>query len=142
MIDLLRRHGPRAAKFAVVGVLNTTLDFAVFLVLLYVVGWPLLVANTVAYLVGLTNSYVLNSRWTFRDAGPPESPARAARYASLNLVGLMLANLTVWLLALVMAPWLAKCGTIGVTFLWNYWSAHRFVFRDPEGLGARASPPA
>lgn len=142
MIGVLQRHGPRAVKFALVGVLNTAIDFVVFVALLYGLGWPLLLANTLGYLAGLANSYWLNSRWTFRDPARPASPARAARYAGLNLVGLLLANVTIWLLALVMAPWLAKCGAIGVTFVWNYWSSHRFVFGRNDALELEARPPA
>jgi putative flippase GtrA len=142
MIGAFRRHGSRAARFAVVGVLNTAIDFGVFIVLLYALSWPLLLANTIGYAAGLANSYLLNSRWTFRDAERPSSPGRAARYAGLNLVGLLLANATVWLLAQMLAPWLAKCGALGVTFIWNYWSAQRFVFGRSGRFELGARPPA
>jgi putative flippase GtrA len=43
-------------------------------------------------------------------------------------LGLLLGNLTVWLLALMLPPWLAKlCATVA-TFTWNYWSSNRLVF--------------
>lgn len=122
----------RIARFAAVGVLNTGFDFAVFNLLYYGAGAPLLLANTTGYLVGLANSYLLNSRWTFRDRARQDDMGRAALYAALSLVGLGIANLMLWLLAFVLPAWLAKIGVIGGTFSWNYWSSRRFVFSAPR----------
>lgn len=128
MIEPLNRHGVRMAKFAVVGTANTAIDFTVFLILFYGFGWPLLVANTFGWGAGLGNSYLMNSRWTFRDPGRADRPARMALFAAFSLCGLILANAVIWLLALLLPAWLAKIGTVGATFAWNYWSSQRFVF--------------
>jgi putative flippase GtrA len=115
-------------RFGLVGVVNTGVDFLVFVLLFYGLAWPLLVANTLGYLAGLANSYVLNSRWTFGDRVGGRVPARPLLYACLNGVGLLLANLAVAALALFLPAWLAKVGAIAVTFTWNYWSSDRLVF--------------
>lgn len=52
-------------KLAVIGVLNTAVDFALFNVFL-LLRWPLAVAVTVAFLLATVVSYVLNRRWTFQ----------------------------------------------------------------------------
>jgi putative flippase GtrA len=124
----LRVRARRVARFGLVGVLNTGLDFTVFALLFYGLGWPLLAANSLAYLAGLANSYLLNSRWTFGDRPGRRSPARPLLYAGLNCVGLLLGNFTVWSLAVALPAWLAKLGATGVTFAWNYWSSDRLVF--------------
>jgi len=128
MIEDLNRHGGRLVKFAVVGVANTAIDFGVFLLLFYGLGWALLVANTLAWGAGVTNSYLVNSRWTFHDPARRDRPARAALFVAFNLCGLLLANAVIWTLALVVPAWLAKIGAIGATLICNYWSSQRFVF--------------
>jgi putative flippase GtrA len=121
-------HGRRMARFGLVGVLNTGLDFLVFVLLFYGLGWSLLVANSLGYLTGLANSYLLNSRWTFGDRIGGRAPMRPLLYAGLNGLGLVLGNLAVATLALALPAWLAKLGATAVTFAWNYWSSDRLVF--------------
>lgn len=125
---LARNHGGRLVRFSLVGVANTAIDLVVFASCYYLLGAHLLLANSAGYGAGLANSYLMNSRWTFRDPARPERPARAARFAAFNLVGLLIANAVIWPLALVLPAWAAKLGAVGATLLWNYWSSHRFVF--------------
>ena len=54
------------AKFAVVGVLNTLVDFAVFQALNLTLGW-VYAAQVLGYTFGVINSYLWNSNWTFRE---------------------------------------------------------------------------
>ena len=53
-------------KFAIVGVLNTLVDFAVFQALNLLLGW-VYVAQVIGYSCGIINSYLWNSNWTFRE---------------------------------------------------------------------------
>ena len=52
-------------KFALVGVLNTVVDFLVFQLFNLTLGWMYL-AQVIGYCAGILNSYFWNSRWTFR----------------------------------------------------------------------------
>lgn len=60
-------------KFALVGASNTIVDMIVNTGLHYVLslfltgGWILYFCKAVGYCCGILNSYILNSRWTFRD---------------------------------------------------------------------------
>ncbi len=53
-------------KFNLVGVLNTVVDFLIYTLLTEVFGWAYLFAKTVSYSCGVVNSYIWNSRWTFK----------------------------------------------------------------------------
>lgn len=53
-------------KFGVVGVSNTLLTLAVYTVLLKVLGVWYLAASAIGFVVGATNGFLLNRRWTFR----------------------------------------------------------------------------
>ncbi|MFP6742694.1 MAG: GtrA family protein [Alphaproteobacteria bacterium] len=125
------RHGGRIVRFGVVGVAKTAIDFALFALLYYVALWPLLAANAVAYGVAVINSYVLNKYWTFGDTSRGRTAVlRGLLFVALNLVGLGLASAAIWLLAQFLHPLVAKAGSIAVTFTWNYWSNHRFVYTE------------
>src|SRR5450830_1547862 len=55
----------KAASFAMVGVVNTAIDFSVFWTTVYFLGWPLVPDNVLAWLVAVSFSYVMNSFITF-----------------------------------------------------------------------------
>ena len=127
------RHRARIIRFAVVGVTNTAIDFALFALLYYVALLPLLAANAGAYGVAVVNSYLLNKYWTFGDTSRGRTAAlRGLLFVGLNLIGLALASAVIWLLALVLHPLVAKAGSIAVTFAWNYWSNYRFVYTEAK----------
>lgn len=134
--NIMRRDAPRVIRFGLVGVVNTSIDFALFAVLFYGVEWPLLAANAAAYSVAVVNSYLLNKYWTFGDTSRGQAAIlRGMLFVVLNLVGLALASVAVWVLAQFLHPLVAKAGSIAVSFVWNYWSNHKFVY-----TGARHSP--
>ena len=118
-------------RFAVVGVINTSIDLAVFYLAFYWLGLHLIVANTIAYSVGTVNSYLMNKYWTFAGRGSPEvSPAEFSRFILFNLGGLILSNIAIFIFAKFVPPIISKIGAIGITFIWNYVTIRRFVFRD------------
>ncbi len=121
-----------AVRFALVGLLNTGVDFAVFLALMAVPGTPVLLANACGYGVGVLSSFLLNRSWTFRvrrDAAP--LTRRLPVFLAFNLVGLALSSLVVGLLVPAVHPLVAKVAATVATFAWNYWSSRRFVFATP-----------
>jgi putative flippase GtrA len=66
-------------KFGIVGVSNTLLTLVVYTVLLKVFGVWYLAASAIGFIVGATNGFLLNRRWTFRDhVGDALTPVRWA----------------------------------------------------------------
>ena len=53
-------------KFQCVGVLNFLVDFGVLKLLTAVLGWPLVISNTISYTCGVINSFFFNRFWTFK----------------------------------------------------------------------------
>jgi len=120
----------RVGRFAGVGAVNTAVDFGLFNALVYLAGTDIVAANTVGYCTGILCSFVLNKYWTFADRRHTGRVlVQFPLFVGFSLIGLALSNLTVWSLAHVIAPVLAKACSIGVTFLWNYWASDRFVYR-------------
>ncbi len=64
-------------KFGTVGVSNTLLTFIVYTVLLKVFGVWYLAASAIGFIVGATNGFLLNRRWTFKEhVGDALTPVR------------------------------------------------------------------
>jgi putative flippase GtrA len=55
------------AKFATVGATGYVVNLAVYAALVRGAGWHYALAATVSFLVAVTNNYVWNWVWTFRD---------------------------------------------------------------------------
>ncbi len=101
-----KRTASQFVKFVIVGVMNTLVDFIVFQVCNLVFGW-LYLAQAMGYLFGVTNSYLLNSGWTFRD-----SRTRSVR----EIVSFFIVN-TVTLCVSFGVIWLCK-NPLGVSDAW------------------------
>lgn len=88
MRQLITRHRHSIGefiKFALVGLLNTGVDVAIFFTLTWL-GTPYVAAQVVSYSCGAANSYLLNKVWTFRSSGL--SYAEIVRFTAVNLVSL------------------------------------------------------
>lgn len=59
----------QAAKFCLVGLLNSGVTFVSFFVLFRILGLPEYASNAASYVLGLINSFVFNKLWTFRSRG-------------------------------------------------------------------------
>jgi putative flippase GtrA len=77
-----RLGGPIVAqfvKFGIVGVSNTLLTLVVYTVLLKVFGVWYLGASAIGFVVGATNGFLLNRKWTFKEhVGDALTPVRWA----------------------------------------------------------------
>jgi putative flippase GtrA len=111
-------------KFAVVGLLNSAIQYSVFLLLFSLIGTQYLLASVIGYVAGMTNSYVLNRRWTFGSRNQ-QLLTELSRFVAVNLISLG-ANLGLLFLLVstgVMVPqWaqvLAITGSTLVNFVLN-----------------------
>lgn len=82
-------------KFALVGVMNTVVDFLVFQLLNLVFHWTY-GAQVISYCAGVLNSYIWNSRWTFR-AQHRRSAREAISFVAVNLISLGVSLGVMWL---------------------------------------------
>ena len=74
-------------RFLLVGVVNTAIQYVVFVVLYEVVGINYLLASIAGYCLGVLNSYLLNRRWTFASGNARILP-EAVRFTTVNLLAL------------------------------------------------------
>ena len=149
------------AKFAIVGVLNTLVDFAVFQTLNLTLGW-VYAAQVLGYTFGVINSYLWNSNWTFREQRT-RSLREMGLFLLVNIASLGVSLGMIWLLrdvvgitnewvALWMPQWLAGfikgdtvCKLIATVFAIavNYLGNRLFVFKaQPAPEQANEEPEA
>ncbi len=89
-------------KFALVGVLNTLVDFLVYTLLVLVFGisennvFMIGLFTLIAYACGVLNSFILNTRWTFRQEYNRTAKERVM-FVVVNIVSWGLSYLLVWL---------------------------------------------
>ena len=132
LVAVLQRHR-RPLRFAVVGVTNTLVDLALFLVFYLVFGWHLLAANSLAYAAAVVNSYLLNKAWTFEGrARAGGGPSRFLLFLAFNLAGLLMANMVIWVAAHAVPVVVAKLLATGIVMVWTYITNARFVYAGPQ----------
>ena len=147
----------KATSFALVGVVNATVNYTVFLLGLLLIkavpalaqglNWTaescrcvssenaeVIAANVVAWCVAVTGSYVMNSMTTFAAESGRKLTWRAYfTFAASGLLGL-LADTTTLLIAKTFLPiMLAKLLAIGAAFVVNFSMSHFVVFRKKAG---------
>lgn len=76
----------QAAKFSLVGVFNTLVDYAVFYVMLAFLHLDKSVSQIVATAVAMCGSYIINKNWTFKAGGKAKS--QIAKFILTNVVSM------------------------------------------------------
>jgi putative flippase GtrA len=152
---LLQRRGLRQfVKFCLVGLSSTVIDFGVFLFLIEGINLGQFVgsaaatrtlAGAIAFILAVTNGFIWNSRWTFREAGAEAAHRRYVKFVLTNVIGLGLNLLILNAVAhLVPAADVAlfpagmkdpsaivgKIVATGVVVFWNFTASKYWTFRN------------
>ena len=123
----------KAISFALVGVLNTAVDFSVFWTAATYLHWPLIAANVLAWLIAVSFSYVMNSFTTFApESGRILRWRDYAAFAASGIAGMISSTATLFALSYVLPLLPAKLISILVSFAVNFSLSHFVVFR-PRG---------
>jgi putative flippase GtrA len=127
----------KAMSFALIGVINSLIDFSVFLLGYQVLSIPLIPANVLAWLVAVSGSYVMNSFITFAvESGRRLRWRSYGTFVASGIAGVVV-NTTVLVVASYFMPVIAaKLLAILASFLVNFSLSHFVVFR-PRGGSAR-----
>ena len=108
--EFKRKNGGTAAKksffqlikFGLVGIGNTLIDMVISTVLSIVLaipftgGWTVYVSKVVGYCAGILNSYILNSRWTFKEERRQDA-REIISFIAVNLGVLLVSLGLIWL---------------------------------------------
>jgi putative flippase GtrA len=130
----------KAASFALVGLVNTVVDYGVFLAGYYLVNLPLVPANVLAWLVAVSGSYVMNCYITFAAESGRELRWRAyAAFVASGVAGVIINTAVLVLASRWMPVPAAKLLAIAASFVVNFSLSHFVVFRSRAGQAKRST---
>ncbi|WP_462411645.1 GtrA family protein [Neobacillus sp. Marseille-QA0830] len=115
-------------KFALVGIVNTSIDFTVYALLTWLTV-NFILAQCISYSAGVLNSYMMNRKWTFEQKGKG-SKQEFFTFIGVNLVTLVITSLLLtvfykWFgIALFTSKLLVTAISVGI----NYIGTKQLVF--------------
>lgn len=122
-VERTRSVWQKAIRFGLVGLLNTLVDIATF-ALLIALSLPALAANVGAWLVAISASYAMNSRWSFERDQQLREGWSILRFVGLGaLVSLGISSGAILALAPVIGLWPAKILGVAVAAVLNFIAA-------------------
>ncbi|MCX6745860.1 MAG: GtrA family protein [Candidatus Parcubacteria bacterium] len=117
-------------KFCLVGVLNTLIDFGVYLFFSRWLGLYYLFANFISVIVAMTFSFFLNKYWTFQNS-EKKIKSQYLKFALVNLVYFLLYNVIFFCLVnyLNVYDLGAKVAAIAIGLFWNFLANRYWTFK-------------
>ena len=96
MVNIVNKDIFRFIKFALVGVMNTLLNWSIFFILTKVELYYI-VANVIAYLIATIHSYFWNSIWVFKYNNGSKIKS-SIKFIVLNIIGLLINTIILYVL--------------------------------------------
>lgn len=127
-----KTHSCRFLKYAAVGFSGTLIDFLVLLLLVEIISWPILVSNTISFLLAVINNYTLNKLWTFEDKSKRVAH-QFGKFLCVSIVGFAI-NSCLMLIFLRAGIWYvaAKVFIIAIVLVWNFTMNTFWTFRKTK----------
>ncbi|MDI3542495.1 MAG: hypothetical protein PWP57_98 [Candidatus Atribacteria bacterium] len=114
-------------KFNLVGIMNTAVDFGVFMILNRYLGLIYTISQVISYSCGMVNSYFFNKFWTFQKK-EGFTAVEVVKFIFVNLCSLGVSLLVLYVLQskggwkVLPSKVLATGFSVGVNFLGNkFW---------------------
>ena len=119
-----------SARYFGASALALAIDFGVFIGLIRLFGVHYLVAAPIGFMLGLATIYGLSIRWVFRQRRLKDARLEFALFSALGLAGLVLNEAIVYSCVefLAFPDWLAKIGSAGAVFCFNFISRKLMLF--------------
>ena len=131
---------PRLVRYGLVGLTNTATDFGIFSILYFLIHLDAVWANTFAFAIAVTQSYLFNGVWTFQLTKQQWSLRAYLRFVLINLGGLMISTVCIVSLSELIPALVAKLLAAGVVLIWGFFLSRQFVFQTPTGTQTLRAP--
>ncbi|KKR20130.1 MAG: hypothetical protein UT50_C0021G0008 [Candidatus Moranbacteria bacterium GW2011_GWA2_39_41] len=133
------------AKFFVVGVMNTGVDFVILNILMYTTGQnsgvPYAFFKGLSFLAAVTLSYFINKHWTFQDKSTENNDKKFYQFILVSIVGAFINIIAATLVVTFIKPLIllpisgiiwgnigALCGSAS-GLIWNFIGYKFIVFK-------------
>lgn len=119
----------RFIKFGLIGVLNTLINWILF-ILLNSFGVYYIISNVIAYSISTLNSYLWNSKWVFK-YNEDNVKETSFKFIVLNIIGLTLNTIILYLLVDIVGlnKLISLVITTGIVTILNYFINKLWVFK-------------
>ena len=121
-------------KFALVGIMNTIIDFGTYILLTRFFPWfaeNYLVANGISFLLAITNSFYINKYWTFNSCQKENTTLQYIKFISLCSISLIIVETILFCLIDFFSFYdlLAKLVSMFFGTFFNFYFSRIFVFK-------------
>lgn len=122
------------AKFGIVGVIATLIDFGVMNLLHYGTNLDILVANTAGFVISLIFNYLASMKFVFEHKEDMSRRREFAIFVVLSVIGLALNDGIVLALnkGLALEANIAKIGATALVMMYNFATRKIFLDGTPE----------
>jgi putative flippase GtrA len=146
-----RKEIERFFKFAVVGTIGAAVDFGTLYIVHRIIGWPLVLSNTISFTLAVLSNFIWNRYWTYPDSRSKPISAQLVQFFVVNIAGWAINTSILRLLALpltALATNLALVGSseaaytlgynggkvvaTGVVMFWNFFVNRLWTYNDVD----------
>ena len=123
----------KIARYFVVGGASAAIDFALFAILVWLIGRSNWFAAAEASFVAATAfNYALSIRMVFSSGVRFSRKQEVTLVFLVSAVGLAVNQTAIWFFYQLAGwnIWIAKCLATGTAFLWNFTARNSFIFRE------------
>ena len=119
-----------AFLYTAVSAIGLLVDITILWILVRYFSWGYLWAATTSFVAGLMIGYVLSVTLVFKYRRLKNQRLEFASFAIIGMVGVAInaAAMSVGVKFLGLNYLIAKCGSAGFTFLWNFLARRQFLF--------------
>ncbi len=135
------------AKFGIVGAICYVIDFGLFNVFHFGLGWGPITSKTLSTIIAATVNYFANREWSFAHRARSGVRREYTLFVLINFIGLAIALAFLGFGHYVLHEdgplatniWGNVIGT-GMATFYRFWAYKKFVFLDPEHPKAKNPP--
>ncbi len=118
-------------RYLFVGGSSVLIEYGSFVVLIKVALSGVVIANIVSFLIGLTYTFLLHNRWTFKGSHKHSIKKQLIAYGTLATINVIATSLIIDFLVQEMhiPALIAKLLCMALVIVWNYLLLSRFIFK-------------
>ena len=128
--NLYHTYGQQLFRYVVAGGVAFCVDFGLLWLLHQYVHLSLLLSQAISFSAGVVVTYLFSIRWVFDYRSVANHTAEFLVFALINLIGLGLTTLLMWLFAerIGIHYLLSKVLTTVIVTLWNFFAKRKTLF--------------
>jgi len=131
-MKMVRKSVKQFIRFGIVGITNTLINLAVLYILTEFFGVYYMVSAVFAFLVAVTNSFLLNKVWTFEEKVNYRTSSKYVKFFTVSIIALIFNLIILYVLVEYFGMWYMGAQIIGVAsnLIINFFGNKLWTFRN------------